>query len=70
MSRRAYHHRVVIVQDQEQIRGRYAQGDKTQTTGIAEYRLVESLPTELQTSLPSIEEIEQALASEAGRGDA
>ena len=38
--------------------------------GIAEYRLVESLPAELQTSLPSIEQIEQALANEAGEGDA
>ena len=48
----------------------YALGDKTQPMGIAEYRLVESLPAELQTSLPSIEQIEQALANEAGEGDA
>ena len=47
-----------------------ALGDKTQPMGIAEYRLVESLPAELQTSLPSIELLEQALANEAGEDDA
>jgi hypothetical protein len=29
--------------------------------GIAEYKLLESLPAELQTSLPSIEQIENEL---------
>ncbi len=29
--------------------------------GIAEYKLLESLPPELQTSLPSIEQIEREL---------
>ena len=47
----------------------YALGDKTQPMGIAEYRLVESLPAELQSSLPSIEAIEQALASESGEAN-
>ena len=40
----------------------YALGDKTQPMGIAEYKLLESLPAELQTSLPSIEQIERELA--------
>ena len=39
----------------------YALGDKTQPMGIAEYKLLESLPAELQTSLPSIEQIEREL---------
>lgn len=39
-----------------------ALGDKTQPIGIAEYKLVESLPEEFQTSLPSIEQIERELA--------
>lgn len=39
----------------------YALGDSTQPMGIAEYRLLESLPEHLQTSLPSIEQIEQEL---------
>jgi hypothetical protein len=33
-----------------------------QPMGIAEYKLLESLPAELQTSLPSIEQIERELA--------
>ena len=32
--------------------------------GIAEYKLLESLPAELQTSLPSIEQIERELAND------
>ena len=39
----------------------YALGDKTQPMGIAEYKLLESLPAELQTNLPSIEQIENEL---------
>jgi predicted nuclease of restriction endonuclease-like (RecB) superfamily len=35
----------------------YALGDKTQPMGIAEYKLLESLPAELQTRLPSIEQV-------------
>ena len=48
----------------------YALRDKAQPLGVAEYQLVESLPPELQSSLPSIEQIEQALADEAGEGEA
>jgi hypothetical protein len=37
--------------------------------GIAEYKLLESLPLELQTSLPSIEQIEREIGREwAGDG--
>lgn len=39
----------------------YALRDKTQPIGVAEYQLIESLPEELQTSLPSIEQIEREL---------
>jgi predicted nuclease of restriction endonuclease-like (RecB) superfamily len=42
----------------------YALGDTTQPMGIAEYKLLESLPAELQTSLPSIEQIERELQGE------
>ena len=41
-----------------------ALGAKTQPMGIAEYKLLESLPAELQTSLPSIEQIERELAGD------
>ena len=35
--------------------------DKSQPMGIADYKLLESLPAELQSSLPSIEQIEREL---------
>ncbi len=40
----------------------YALSDKTHPMGVAEFRLMESMPTELQTNLPSIEQIERELA--------
>lgn len=42
----------------------YALRDTARPIGVAEYQLVESLPAELQTSLPSIEQIERELASD------
>jgi len=39
----------------------YALGDKTQPMGIAEYQLAQSLPENLKTNLPSIEQIEREL---------
>ena len=42
----------------------YALGDKTQPMGVAEYKLLESLPKELQTNLPSIEQIERELGGQ------
>ena len=42
-----------------------ALGDRSQPMGITEYKLLESLPAELQTSLPSIEQIERELAGVA-----
>ena len=42
----------------------YALRGKDQPLGVAEYQLLESLPPELQTSLPSIEQIERELASD------
>ena len=47
----------------------YALGDKSQPMGIAEYKLLESLPAELQTSLPSIEQIERELAGDDSPSD-
>jgi hypothetical protein len=39
----------------------YALGDNNPPIGVAEYQLVGSLPVALQTSLPSIEQIERKL---------
>jgi len=46
----------------------YAPGDNSQPMGIAEYKLAQSLPGELQTSLPSIERIERELAEWTAKG--
>jgi predicted nuclease of restriction endonuclease-like (RecB) superfamily len=55
---------LLLCKSKNKVVAEYALGDKTQPMGIAEYKLVESLPAELQTSLPSIEQIERELASD------
>lgn len=57
---------LLLCRTKNKVVAEYALGDKTQPVGIAEYRLIESLPADLQSSLPSIEAIEQALADEVG----
>jgi predicted nuclease of restriction endonuclease-like (RecB) superfamily len=57
---------LLLCKTKNKVVAEYALGDKTQPMGIAEYRLVESLPAALQTNLPSIEEIERALAEKTG----
>ncbi|MDP2880028.1 MAG: PDDEXK nuclease domain-containing protein [Azonexus sp.] len=46
----------------------YALRNNTQPLGVAEYQLLDSLPAELQTSLPSIEQIERELAGDGAAG--
>ena len=53
---------LLLCKSKNKIVAEYALGDKTQPMGIAEYKLLESLPVELQSSLPSIEQIERELA--------
>ena len=53
---------LLLCKSKNKVVAEYALGDKTQPMGIAEYRLLESLPAELQSSLPSIEQIERELA--------
>jgi hypothetical protein len=53
---------LLLCKSKNKIVAEYALGDKSQPMGIAEYKLLESLPPELQTSLPSIEQIERELA--------
>lgn len=61
---------LLLCKKKNKVVAEYALRDSTKPIGIAEYQLIESLPAELQTSLPSIEQIEQALANEAGDGEA
>lgn len=52
---------LLLCKTKNKVVAEYALGDKTQPMGIAEYKLLEALPAELQTSLPSIEQIEREL---------
>ncbi|MCW2101771.1 UNVERIFIED_ORG: putative nuclease of restriction endonuclease-like (RecB) superfamily [Pseudomonas psychrophila] len=59
---------LLLCKSKNKIVAEYALGDKAQPMGIAEYKLLESLPAELQTSLPSIEQIERELAGDGSLG--
>jgi hypothetical protein len=52
---------LLLCKSKDKVVAEYALGDKSQPMGIAEYKLLESLPVPLQTQLPSIEDIEREL---------
>ena len=56
---------LLLCKSKNKVVAEYALGDKSQPMGVAEYKLLESLPLELQTSLPSIEQIERELGGAA-----
>ena len=55
---------LLLCKSKNKVVAEYALRDSARPIGVAEYQLVESLPAELQTSLPSIEQIERELASD------
>lgn len=55
---------LLLCKSKNKVVAEYALRGKDQPLGVAEYQLVESLPPELQTSLPSIEQIERELAGD------
>lgn len=58
---------LLLCKSKNKVVAEYALRDNTRPIGVAEYQLVESLPAELQTSLPSIEQIERELANSGGK---
>lgn len=58
---------LLLCKSRNEVVAEYALGDTSQPMGIAEYRLAQSLPADLQTSLPSIEQIERELAKDDPR---
>ena len=52
---------LLLCKSRNKVVAEYALRDKSQPIGVAEYQLIASLPEELQTSLPSIEQIEREL---------
>jgi len=56
---------LLLCKSQNRVVAEYALRDSNKPIGVAEYQLCAALPAELQTSLPSIEQIEREL----GRGE-
>ena len=54
---------LLLCKSKNKVVAEYALGDKAQPMGIAEYKLLDSMPAELQTGLPSIEQIERELGA-------
>jgi predicted nuclease of restriction endonuclease-like (RecB) superfamily len=52
---------LLLCKSKNKVVAEYALSDKTQPMGIAEFKLLESMPIEWQNSLPSIEQIEREL---------
>lgn len=55
---------LLLCKTQNRVVAEYALRDSNKPIGVAEYQLVAALPDELQTSLPSIEQIERELGSD------
>lgn len=55
---------LLLCKTKNKVVAEYALRDNTQPIGVAEYQLVESLPEELQSDMPSIEQIERELADD------
>lgn len=55
---------LLLCKSKNEVVAEYALSDKSQPMGVAEYKLLESLPKELQTNLPSIEQIERELGGQ------
>ncbi len=53
---------LLLCKSKNKVVAEYALRDSAQPMGVAEYQLLENLPADLQTRLPSIEQIERALA--------
>jgi predicted nuclease of restriction endonuclease-like (RecB) superfamily len=56
---------MILCKSKNKVVAEYALRNINQPIGVAEYQLTESLPEDLQSSLPSIEAIEKALADPA-----
>ncbi len=54
---------LLLCKSKNKVVAEYALRDSNRPMGVAEYQLIESLPKELHTSLPSIEALENALMS-------
>ncbi|MDP2834433.1 MAG: PDDEXK nuclease domain-containing protein [Pseudomonadota bacterium] len=61
---------LLLCKTKKRLIAEYALSGIDKPMGIAEYQLVKALPTPLDTCLPSIEALEEALSRELGEGEA
>ncbi|USD67708.1 PDDEXK nuclease domain-containing protein [Vibrio sp. SCSIO 43136] len=60
---------LLLCKERNRVVAEYAVRNKTSPIGIAEYKLAEMLPSEIQGQLPSIEDIEATLSSDINQED-
>ncbi|QAU24807.1 DUF1016 domain-containing protein [Dyella sp. M7H15-1] len=60
---------LLLCKSKNKVVAEYALRDTAQPMGIAEYKMLEALPAELQTGLPSIEQIESELGALSSASD-
>ncbi|MEZ0608036.1 YhcG family protein [Fibrella sp. WM1] len=60
---------LLICQDKDKVIAEYALKDINKPIGIAEYRLIDSIPADLRGTLPSVEELERELQGAADSDD-
>lgn len=56
-----------MCKERNKVMAEYALSENVQPMGVAEYRVLGPLPEPLQTSLPSIEQLEKELADDPTR---
>lgn len=60
---------LILCKDKNRLVAEYALKDISKPLGVSEYRLIESIPEDLQGSLPSIEQIEAELSETGGENE-
>ena len=63
------HSCIILCKSKNNILAEYTLRDMTKPIGLAEYRLQDTLPENLKTALPTIEELEAELAKDLGGED-
>ena len=58
---------IILCKEKNRIVAEYALKDMAKPIGVSEYKLLQDIPTDLKSSLPSIEELEERLESEIER---
>ncbi|MGK2876782.1 MAG: PDDEXK nuclease domain-containing protein [Nocardioides sp.] len=60
---------LLLCKSRNEVVAEYALRDITRPLGVSEYQLAKALPEQLQTSLPTIEQIERELAGDSSAGE-